>query len=436
MGRLEQLCAMLQKWSTQKMSAHFYTINAVEKANVIQNLGFRDEGTACWVYGSGVSGPTPLFRARHPSSNSHLYTMSSSEIDNAVYNLGYVSEGIAGFIYDSPDGSRRPLYRAFLGSLDDHFYTSDAQELARAVSNLGYQNEGIVGYVLKQESRETRPLHRLWLSTHFYTSAEAERQNVINQGYTDEGVVGYVFPTPIPGPAPLFRAFHPPTLTHFYTTSVSELNDTVANSGYISEGISCYISLQPSDNLVAKLYRAYSSDSNDHFYTTDEAELQNAVQHLGFSNEGPIGYVSSSQGLNLTPLFRLFGPMPVVARTKVPDPIEVMFGPVYDDPMEATKYYMGSHPYVINQEGGGFDFGGPNARITDVQNPNSFPVFVAHGLGKTIKDSISLDHGAKTDAFRGDSVTESNWYAWGPTAHAHNGEYYGFELKVFWTSSS
>ena len=50
-------------------------------------------------------------------------------------------------------------------------------------------------------------------------------------------------PTPPPPPTtvPLLRTFNPGTGDHFYTTSVTERDNTVAHLGYKDEGIACYV---------------------------------------------------------------------------------------------------------------------------------------------------------------------------------------------------
>jgi hypothetical protein len=41
---------------------HFYTTSAAERANAIANVGYSDEGTACWVHPNAVANTVPLFR--------------------------------------------------------------------------------------------------------------------------------------------------------------------------------------------------------------------------------------------------------------------------------------------------------------------------------------------------------------------------------------
>jgi Repeat of unknown function (DUF5648) len=43
------------------------------------------------------------------------------------------------------------------------------------------------------------------------------------------------------GTTPLLRAFSPVSGDHFYTTSVAERDNAVANLGYNDEGVACHV---------------------------------------------------------------------------------------------------------------------------------------------------------------------------------------------------
>ena len=145
--------------------------------------------------------------------------------------------------------------------------------------------------------------------THFYTSDPNERQNAINNlGFHDEGIACYVYGAPPPGPAPLYRAYHPTTEAHFYTMSLPERDNATNTSGYVGEGIACYIYGQQQPGAVP-LYRAFQPASDDHFYTTSLAEHNNAVQHLGYNDEGVTGHVMPGPASGVIPLYRMYGPI-------------------------------------------------------------------------------------------------------------------------------
>lgn len=61
--------------------------------SIAATLGYLSPGASC--------GSTPLYRLRSPAGR-HFYTINAGERDNAVNNLGYVSEGSPGQIWTSP----------------------------------------------------------------------------------------------------------------------------------------------------------------------------------------------------------------------------------------------------------------------------------------------------------------------------------------------
>jgi hypothetical protein len=68
-----------------------------------------------------------------------------------------------------------------------------------------------------------------------------ERNRIVSQGYSFEKNEGYVFDAPRAGVVPLYRLFHPGNGDHFYTTNATERDNAVRSSGYVSEGIACYV---------------------------------------------------------------------------------------------------------------------------------------------------------------------------------------------------
>lgn len=57
-------------------------------------LGFWSTEPSC--------GAVPIYRMYHPPSNNHFYTLNAAERDNARDNLGYLEEGIAGYVWRDP----------------------------------------------------------------------------------------------------------------------------------------------------------------------------------------------------------------------------------------------------------------------------------------------------------------------------------------------
>jgi hypothetical protein len=122
---------------------HFYTTNAGERDNAIQAHGYKNEGVACQIYPSQVSGTVSLFRLLNPGNGDHFYTTSESERLGAM-GIGYRFEGVAGYVYAVQAAGTVPLFRLVNPGNGDHFYTANATERDRAA---GYNKEGIACYV-------------------------------------------------------------------------------------------------------------------------------------------------------------------------------------------------------------------------------------------------------------------------------------------------
>ena len=141
---------------------------------------------------------------------------------------------------------------------------------------------------------------------HFYTTSLAERNNAVaNLGYLAEGTACLVLAAPPPGPVPFYRFWSGGATDHFYTASFTEGANANNNLGYSAEGIAGYLSATQDAGTVP-LFRMYSGAGTDHFYTTNAAERDNAVQHLGFSDEGIAGYVRTGAAPGYTPLYRAY----------------------------------------------------------------------------------------------------------------------------------
>ena len=139
--------ALLRAYSPSATD-HFYTTDAVELENAVNNLGYRSEGDAAQVFSSQVSGSVPLYRLYSSVGGDHFYTTSASERDNAIAQDAYRDEGVAAYVYPSSQCGAVPLYRMDNPAVTDHFYTKDAAERSNAIANLGYVDEGIAAYVL------------------------------------------------------------------------------------------------------------------------------------------------------------------------------------------------------------------------------------------------------------------------------------------------
>ena len=293
---------------------HFYTTSTTERDNTVANDGYHYEGIASYVYDVQQAGTAAFYRLFSPGSGDHFYTTSTIERDNAVTNDGYNSEGVACYVYDSPpsgpNGSAA-FWRLFSPGSGDHFYTTSTTERDNAVTKDGYRYEGIASYGYETEQTGTTAFYRLFSpgsGDHFYTTSTTERDNAVtNDGYNSEGVACYVYDSPPSGPngsAAFWRLFSPGSGDHFYTTSTTERDNAVANDGYHSEGVACYVyGTQPSD--PTPLYRFFNDSDGDHFYTTSPTEGINAVANNGYHVENIACYVYGTMQAGSTPFYRL-----------------------------------------------------------------------------------------------------------------------------------
>src|SRR5258708_27666911 len=92
------------------------------------------------------------------------------------------------------------------------------------------------------------------------------------------------------GATAFYRAYKAADGHHFYTTSLSERDNAIAQSGYQGEGIAGYIFDSPAGNASA-LYRLVNPTTDDHFYTMSAPERDNAIAQFGYQSEGTAGYI-------------------------------------------------------------------------------------------------------------------------------------------------
>lgn len=239
---------------------HFYTASSQERAAVLSNSVWHDEGVAAYVFPTGGSGRLPLYRFFQTAPpGKHFYTLDSS--GEGAPNLA--PEGIAAYVSDGSHEGAAPLFRWFNAVSGDHFYTLNFHEVGSATSG-AFRLEGIAAWVSPTASASLVPLYRLIVAGsrfHFYTISADERQQVLAAGGTDEGVAAYVAPGPTDGWVPFYR-FYRDTGDHLFTVCSGEDHSADAGS-YRSEGIAAYVSARPRPGLVP-LYRWYSNLTAQH----------------------------------------------------------------------------------------------------------------------------------------------------------------------------
>lgn len=100
---------------------------------------------------------------------------------------------------------------------------------------------------------------------------------------------------------PVYRLYNPNSGEHHYTDDETERN-TLAQIGWIDEGISFYTSLEQK----APVYRVFDpkvQNTSSHHYTTSLAEAQSLVE-MGWVDEG-IGWYADLNGWEIKDLKRL-----------------------------------------------------------------------------------------------------------------------------------
>ncbi|MDH6364564.1 cell wall-associated NlpC family hydrolase [Enterococcus sp. PF1-24] len=117
---------------------------------------------------------------------------------------------------------------------------------------------------------------------HFYTSSEAEKNQLAAAGWNYEGI-GWYAPT---SGNKVYRVYNPNSGDHHYTLSSSEKNYLVS-IGWQDEGVGWYSDV----NQGVALYRAYNPyvAVGSHHYTASQAEFQNLLAS-GWQNEGIAWY--------------------------------------------------------------------------------------------------------------------------------------------------
>jgi lysophospholipase L1-like esterase len=142
----------------------------------------------------------PVYRFFNTRTGAHFYTINASERDQVVATAPwYTYEGVAFQVSSQPQSGLAPVYRFFNTQSGVHFYTISESEKALIVANLPtFKLEGIAYYASLLPGSGLTPLYRFFRSDrglHFYTARYTERDATINTNcaYRYEGVAYYVF---------------------------------------------------------------------------------------------------------------------------------------------------------------------------------------------------------------------------------------------------
>jgi hypothetical protein len=141
--------------------------------------------------------------------------------------------------------------------------------------------------------------------SHFYTTSLVELQAAVTQfGFRSEGVAYYAYDASVPGLTPLFRLSSPPD--SLCTASLVEVYDAIANKGYTLDGVACYVFPAPAPGLTPLYCLGKNKGApKDHLYTTSLTEVYQAVAEFGYEGEGIAGYVLILPYPGTVPVYRL-----------------------------------------------------------------------------------------------------------------------------------
>ena len=173
------------------------------KINIIDGGAGDDDGIANGLISDpGILAVAPrgeVFRFYNPFKATHFFTESLAEKDTITGrpDWGYKYEGVA---YQSLLTQGTALYRFNNPINGEHFYTADLSERNNIIAHqewgYAYEGEAYKVSLIAQYGMST-PVHRFLNAsngTHFYTSSENERANIIASlpNYRYEGVSWYV----------------------------------------------------------------------------------------------------------------------------------------------------------------------------------------------------------------------------------------------------
>lgn len=190
------------------------------------------------------------------------------------------------------------------GDNDIFGYSVAADGDYAAVGAIGVDNDRGAVYIYDGISLQLAPVHRFWspyLSRHFYTISQAEKDYVIthwSNTWMYEGIAYYTFPeNAVPGLLPVHRFWSSTHSSHFYTINEAEKDYVIANYpdfiwAYEGEVFYAFPEGQQVANTIP-VYRFWSASLSSHFYTASESEKEFLITRpeRGWEYEGVAWYV-------------------------------------------------------------------------------------------------------------------------------------------------
>ena len=142
-------------------------------------------------------------------------------------------------------------------------------------------------------------------SEHVVSTYLARTEALANSTGDDQAGVGI---TPTTTGIQVFRFFDTHTGTHFYTSSTSERDQTIAGRVDLTyEGVGLNAQTQAADPAAAPVFRFFDTHSGSHFYTTSAAERDGLTSGTaGLTYEGIAFYENTVATTSDTAVYRFF----------------------------------------------------------------------------------------------------------------------------------
>lgn len=268
---------------TKPNGRHFYTTNQGEVFQVMQ-FGYRYDGIVANILPSATAGALPIHRYYNSSKGAHRYFASN----NVSESYG-AYEGIIGYISQTEGEGTALYYAADDLILDVVFYQGTRNPSGN------YSRGGTLGYACGGESYldKQNTIFRYYnpkSGKHFYTTSKTEGDGAVrNSGFKYEGIAGYVFDSNSAGNSnPIYRLYNSSKNKHFYTTNEDEKQTLTSTGGYRFEGTIGYTA---GGYRGLPMHRLYNSKTNDHLWTTDNLEAERA-ENAGYVKESALGFIN------------------------------------------------------------------------------------------------------------------------------------------------
>ena len=135
-----------------------------------------------------------------------------------------------------------------VGTPTEWFLTSDASEGTRLSASSYWIKDGIVGNIFSYPAPNTVPLMRFYEAAsgdHYYTTSQTDANRTIALGYRKEVNIGYAYAPDTTANsltrAALLRAYNTATKQHFYTTNATEFDNLLIQQDWSDDGIAAYL---------------------------------------------------------------------------------------------------------------------------------------------------------------------------------------------------